>query len=644
MELRKLAVGDFETHPIRPRPDYPPRPVGLAIWTFRERPIYHSWGHPTGNGSSMAEAKRHIQGLQKEGYVFIWHNAGFDLDVGETHMGLKWPAEHHDTLILAFQNDPRAKTFSLKPQAEEHLGEPPTEKNAVVDFVMDQVRLKNPDFRGRHDPKKPNAWATPKSAGAYIAYCPAQLIAPYACGDVTRTGKLFRFFEKRVLSDPRQRVAYDRERRFTRVSIEMEREGVPVATRRLGTDIPKYSKTLRGIESRLMTRLKVAKTKREEFTWSGEAFADQLERSGVVKEWILTEKDGRSTSVDSLREVGVDPKLVDELEVRAQLQTCIGTFMEVWLEQGRRNDGKFYARFNQVRQDYHGGGKLIGTETGRLSMTPNLQNATRGDKDERVPVVRSYIIPPKGKVINKRDYSQQELRLLAHEERAFALEFPQKIFPHTLQDTFFHRYAQDPGMDAHMVVREMIHSIVSMLLERRQTKDLNFGLIYGMGVAKTALKLGVDPKLGRVLYNAHMKALPVVKKFKDHLKELGQSNQPIYTWGGRKYFVEPAKLVGNRWMDFWYKLLNIIVQGGAADCTKQAMLNYHEAGYNDRWPLILQVHDELLTLSSEREHRTAHRRLNECMLDMPEITLPMLSEGFTSSKSWADTKKHKVEI
>lgn len=654
MELSRIVVADWETHPIYPRPEYPPKPVGLAIWTLKQKPFYHAFGHPTENNSSLEEAKRHLVGLIREGYVVVWHHAGFDLDVAETHAGIKWPAEHHDTLILAFLNDPRARTFSLKPQAELHLGEPPTEQNALYDYVMEQVALKNPVFQGKHDLSKPNAWATRKSAGAYIAYCPGKLVGSYACGDVTRTGRLFKFFAKAVLSDPRQREAYDRERKFTRVLIKMERRGIPVATRALQRDIPIYRRRLKGIERRLMDRLKVAKSKREDFTWSGENFANQLERAGVIKEWILTEKEGRSTSVDSLREVGVDSKLVDELEVRAQIATCLGTFMENWVAQGEKHEDRFYARFNQVRQDYHGGGKLIGTETGRLSMTPNLQNATRGDKDERVPVVRSYIVPGRmlngkkyrtGEIsINKRDYKQQELKILAHEEGRFADENPQLILPHTKADTFWARYSKNPDMDAHNVVREMIHTIVQMLLERRYVKDLNFGLIYGMGVPKLALKIEKDIREARILYNAHMKALPIVKKFKEWLRDQSREDKPIYTWGGRKYFTEKPKMIGNRWMDFWYKLLNIIVQGGAADSTKRAMLRYHEMGYDDQWPLILQVHDELLTLSLEKDHLRAHRALNKAMLDMPELTLPMLSDGFFSTRSWADTKKHEVRV
>lgn len=632
MELRRVAFADFETDGIDPRPKYPPRPVGLAVLVPGRRPFYHAWGHPTENNSSKSDAMRHLETLRREGYALCWHHAGFDLDVAETHCGVTWPATHHDTLLLAFLHDPRSPRFSLKPLAERHLGEPPTERDELRDWIVEHV----PEAR-----RKKSEW------GRYICRAPGGLVGRYACGDVTRTRGLFELFKKSVLSDPRQRVAYERELKLTRVLIRMERRGVPVATRRLARDVPRFEQTLTEVEAGLFRRLRVPKRRQEEFTWNGDAFADVLERAGAVKEWIMTEpskthpEGQRATGVDSLREVGVDETLVKELEVRAQLQTCLSTFMRPWLAMGRETGGRFYARFNQTRQDYHGGGggRQVGTATGRLSMTPNLQNVARKKEDPRVPALRDYVVPGERSLcLIKRDYSQQELRILAHEEGAFALAHPEKIAPLTFQNTFLYQYQQRPEMDAHQLVREMIQLVVGLSLERRAVKDLNFGLIYGMGLNKLALKLMMESKQARLFYNAHMKALPVVSRFKGYLKELAAANEPVYTWGGRRYYVEPAKQVKGRWMDFWYKLLNIIVQGGAADCTKQAMVNYHEMGHDDDFPLILQVHDELLALAPVRHYKRAHDGMNAAMSAV-EFSVPMLSDGGWSTRSWLSMKE-----
>lgn len=618
MELKRIAIADFETDAIATRPLYPPKPVGLALLVPGQKPFYHAWGHPTGNNSSRADAVNHYKSLMREGYVFVWHHAGFDLDVMETHCGVDWPTEHHDTLLLAFLNDPRARTFSLKPTAERLLGEAPTERDALKEWILGNV-----------------PGAKPKTWGAHISKAPGQLVGKYACGDVTRTRDLFKLFAKKVLSDPEQLRAYDRERRLTRLLIKMERRGVPVATRRLKKDVPKFEKGLGLLETQLMDRLKVPKSKRDDFTWSGERFADQLERCRAVKEWILTDKGNRSTGIDSLKEVGVEKALVHELETRAQLQTCLSTFMRPWLASGLSHKDRFYARYNQVRQDYHGTeGRLVGTETGRLSMTPNLQNVTRSGKDVRVPVVRDYIIPGtllNGKVyadlaLGRRDYSQQELRILAHYE----------------DGPFLAKYLADPTIDAHNAVRDLINELIGLLLERRFIKDLNFGLIYGMGMAKLALKLGMTINETRKLFRALLKAMPGVEKLKKELQALEDTGECLYTWGGRKYYCEPAAYVERhgRTMKFGYKLLNLKVQGSAADCTKQAMVNYDEAGYDDKWPLLLQVHDELINLFRIKDARKAHRCLAACMADV-NFKVPMLSEGKTGTVSWHQMKKHE---
>jgi DNA polymerase I-like protein with 3'-5' exonuclease and polymerase domains len=629
MELKRVFFADFETCAIEPRPKYPPKPVGLALLCPQERvKRYYAWGHPSGNNSTADEARRHYLLLVRAGYIPCFHHAAFDCDVGEVHLDLPRPPEHHDTLLLAFLADPRSPSFELKPLGERYLGEAPTERDELQAWVVANVA---------------EARRAKMRWGAYISRAPGELVGRYANGDTARTRGLFLRFAREVLSDPEQARAYERERRLTPVIVNMERRGVPVATRRLKADIPKYEAAQRKIETALMDRLKVARSKREEFKWSGEGFADQLERARVVREWIMTTPTKahpagqRRTGTDSLTEVGVDPGLVRELEVRAQIATCLSTLMRPWALQGEANGGLFYARFNQVRQpSFSDGRKLVGTETGRLSMTPNLQNVIRSDKDPRVPPVRDYVIPvPLGGKMTaalaklwyliQRDYSQQELRITAHYE----------------DGPFLAKYLSQPDIDAHVAVMELIHELIGVLLARRVVKDLNFGLLYGMGLAKLALKLGIPSAEARRLMRAHMAALPGVKKLKEALEAAGKAGQPIYTWGGRRYFCEAPRwdeATQRRW-SFEYRLLNLKIQGSAADCTKQAMLNYHELGYDARWPMRLQVHDELLTTAPARDVRRAHAALREAMAAV-DFKVPMLSDGKLGNVSWHRMKKY----
>lgn len=621
MELKRVFFADFETEAIEPRPKYPPKPVGLALRCGPERvKKYYAWGHPSGNNATADDARKHYLLLVRAGYIPCFHHAAFDADVGETHLDLPRPAEHHDTLLLAFLADPRSTSFELKPLGERYLGEAPTERDELRDWILANV---------------PEAKKAKMKWGAHISKAPGQLVGRYANGDTSRTEGLYRQFVKDVLSDPEQLRAYDRERRLTRVIVNMERRGVPVAEKRLKADIPKFEKTLRTHETALMDRLKVAKSRREEFTWSGEGFADQLERARVVKEWVLTANGARRTGTDSLTEVGVNPGLVKELEVRAQIATCLSTFMRPWYAQAQANAGRFYARFNQVRQpSFADGRKLVGTETGRLSMTPNLQNVSRSDKDRRVPLVRDYIVPVPAQVreilkrtwLIERDYSQQELRITAHYENG----------------PFLAKYLANPKIDAHVAVMELINELIGVLLARRTVKDLNFGLLYGMGISKLALKLGIPAAEARRLFKAHMAALPGVAKLKKELEAGAKAGQPMYTWGGRKYFCEESRwdeATQRRW-SFEYRMLNLKIQGSAADCTKQAMLNYHELGYDDKWPMILQVHDSLLTTAGTRDVKRAHAAMREAMAAV-DFRVPMLSDGKYGDQSWHRMEKFK---
>lgn len=604
------GVLDFETGAIGARPDYPPVPVGFAIKASDVRSRYYAWGHPSGNNCTKEQARHVLRTFMAEHKV-ICHHAGFDLDVAETHMGIRWPAEHDDTLLLAFLEDPDSDSLSLKPLAQRYLNEPPTEQDAVRDFAVARAKAGDPDFKG----------ATAKTFGAYIAKCPGDLIGKYAIGDVERTWRLFQLFRKTVLSDKRFCGAYARELKVTRSLILMERLGLPIATARLGKDITRYQGILREIEQPLLRKMKVHQKHWAEFKWSGSGFAEQLLRSGIVKSLPQTAKGNDSTSAESLAEV-MPAKLVHEFEVRSQVQTCLSTFMRPWHLQASANGGHFHARFNQVRAGDEWG-KKTGARTGRLSMTPNLQNVIRSDKDERVPILRDYIVRGLNfDYLAQRDYSQQELRLLAHYE----------------DGPFLKSYLDNPNQDAHELVRALIKSTTSLDFVRRTVKDLNFGLIYGQGLNLTATKMGLPLEEARRARSAHAASLPGIPLLQAKLKRRVDKNEPIWTWGGRRYYCEPPAFVNGRWMNFGYKMLNKLIQGSAADVTKQAMVNWDQHPYSKNNPMLLQVHDELI-LGVNSEPEKVHRALAECMADMPGIKVPMLSDGKLGASSWHRMKK-----
>jgi DNA polymerase I len=599
------AFLDFETYKIEPRPAYPPKPVGLA-WLVDDKKGYE----PCRSPSDRIACTKLIRKFERAGHTPVFHNAKFDLDVAEVHLGCTWPAYHHDTLILAYLLEPRAPTFSLKPLAEKYLGEKPVERDKLRDWILENV------------PK-----ATEKTWGAYISEAPFEMVKPYAIGDVVRTQKLFNFFMRQLKKDDRMMKAYTRELRLTRVLVKMERRGVPVAVRRLSRDLKIWKDRKDNLETSLMKTLKVARADKEEFKWAGKNFAEQVVRSKLVKKLPLTPKGNPSTSTDNLGPL-LPPKFASKLELRSQLQTCISTFAEPWLAQAR-SGGRFYASYNQVRQDYHGDGAMVGTTTGRMSMTPNLQNVIRSDKGDEVPQLRSYLIPAPGWIWLKRDYSQQEFRIFAHYEEGELLE----------------RYKANPTIDIHVVTASIITERAGIRLERRAAKDINFGVVYGMGKDKMRRKLMVDIITAEKILAAYHRSLPGVKALQKQLKQLAKDGEPIYTWGGRRYYCEPPAEIKHGYrkgqiQTFDYRLLNLLVQGSAADATKEAMVRYDETGWNedDMGPLELQVHDELDAMAEIAKAQQAMKVLRECMESI-ELDIPLLSDGFASKISWDDAEK-----
>jgi DNA polymerase I-like protein with 3'-5' exonuclease and polymerase domains len=619
-----VVVVDFETDAIAPRPHYPPVPVGVAITLPTEKKgRYLAWGHPDGMGNNCTkkEAVKTLKQVARD-HLILCHHAGFDLDVAETHMDISWPSHWHDTLLMAFLHDPDSDSLSLKPLAERHLDEPPTEQDTLKEWIMENVI----------DPDTGKA-PTKKTAGKFICKAPVSLVAPYAIGDCTRTRGIFQHLWEDIMTT-RLKEAYFRELKVTRTLIRMERRGVPIAVKKLQEDLKDAEGMKATVEIPLLRKLKVPKSQhhdivyhydeQEDFKWSGKGFAERLVSSGLVTHLPLTEKGNESTSAESLIQV-MPPKLAKEFEVRSQLQTCISTFMKPWLAQARETKGLFHARFNQVRNGDEWG-KKTGARTGRLSMTPNLQNMIRGDKDPRVPQLRKYICDAIHKRrIGKRDYSQQELRILAHYEDDAYQRHCGEMGP------FRKAYEADPTLDAHILVKNLIQETTGLILERRPTKDLNFGLIYGQGLPLTAEKMGLPLEDAKRARNAHSLSLPGIPILQKELKNRVKENEPIWTWGGRRYFCEPPVFAKGRWIAFDYKMLNKLIQGSAADCTKQAMVNYDESELADEMPLILQVHDELLGLISGRSktaERHFHEVLNKCMADV-DFSIPMLSDGST---------------
>ena len=609
---------DFETAAIERRPKYPPVPVGFSIMKAGERkPTYHRWGHPTGNNTTKQAARAVLLDSWKSGRTLLFHNAKFDVDVAEEHMGmprLSWE-RYHDTLYLLFLHDPHAMSLSLKPAAERILGMAPEERDAVADWLIDNGIIKK-NQRGK--------------AGAYISVAPGDVVDPYANGDVVRTRKLFDFIYPSIVKRG-MGEAYDRERRLMPILLDNEKIGIRADERKLRTDLKHYEEATIIVDNWLRKRLKAKDLNVD----SDVEVAEALERNNMITEWVQTPSGKNSVAKKNLTlDKFRDKRVAHALGYRNRLATCMGTFMRPWLEMAQESGGTIYTNWNQVRQS-HGNDGFAGARTGRMSSSPNFQNIPKSfeDRDDaythpahlnipELPLMRQYILPDKGQVFCHRDYNQQELRILGHFE----------------DDTLQAEYNAKPRMDIHTFVQEQIEEIYGLKLARSSVKILNFGMIYGMGLGKLAAGMKVSVEDAKKIKNAQLQAIPGLKALAKSISARGKAGDAIRTWGGREYFCEPPKIIDGRMQTFEYKLLNYLIQGSAADCTKEAVIRYHDQKKrNGRF--LVTVHDEI-NLSVPKAHVASEMALLRKVMQSVEFDVPMMSDGKTGT-NWSTLKKFK---
>lgn len=604
---------DFETEAIVGNPIInPPRPVGVAIWIPGQSPEYLAWGHPTGNNCTKAEAEEKLRQIMRSGKPLLFHNAGFDLSVWAKWLEplpvYRWDFIH-DTMYLLFLADPYAPTLSLKPSADRYLGMQPDEQSELYGWILNHI-----------------PGATQKTAGAWISRAPAELVGRYAIGDVVRTRKLFDLLHARIVEQGME-TAYDRERRLFPLVVDGTRTGIRIDRGALDADTERYTKQLSLAEDRLESILGLSAGDLDHDS----LLADALERKGAVKEWVLTKTGKRSMSKDNLKISDPDIKIL--MDYRSIVSTCLQTFMRPWLEMSK-NDGRLHPNWNQVRQ-YREGGGFKGTQTGRLSSdSPNFQNVPTEFLDSKgnplpvpdglcsLPIMRRYCLPEPGHIWIKRDFSSQEVRILAHFEDGSLCE----------------AYKADPSLDPHEMARQIAFAIVGVLYARKDIKITGFSIIYGSGVNGLSGQLQRPYNEAAEIKEAYLSAMPGVRDLMRDVQRRGKSGQPIRTWGGRIYYAEPSKEVDGRIWDFSYKLLNYLIQGSAADQTKESLCEWHYSRNVSRGTVFLAtVHDEI-NLSAPQECWVEEMKfLKDCM-NADRFDVPMLSEGFYGP-NWADIEK-----
>lgn len=625
-KIPEPAVVDFETMPIAEWPDYPPKPTGVSIILPGEsKSTYWSWGHPTDNNCSFADGKRKLAQAWNSPDGVLCHHGKFDQAVAYEHCGmppLPWD-KVHESMFLVFLSDPHSPDLALKPAAERLLGMPPEESDELREWLVKNGHLK----KGA------------KEFGHLIWKAPGKLVGRYADGDTIRAKKLFKKLYPEIIARGMQE-AYDRERRLTPVLLRNEGQGVPVDLKLMRVDAAKYGKASETVDGWLRKTLKVG----VDFNLDSD---DQLADALVLRKkaqpdlFLVTPGGKRSVAKDSLIGAVTDKKVLSALQYRSRLQTALGTFLLPWLREAEGCGGIVHPSWNQVRQ--YGAGGLAGARTGRLSAS-RFMNVPKKFKERttgrnayafpshieglaELPFMRQYMKPFPGEVWGRRDYKQQELRVMAHFGDG-AGGLPGELMA---------RYHEDPTLDVHDLAAAMISDQYGMPVTRDDTKTIGFGLIYGMGLGALADALGTDTRGAGKVKDAYLGIFPELKELQKDLKKLAAEGAPMRTWGGREYFCEEPKFSERygRTQTFEYKMINYLVQGSSADCTKEAIIRYDQAREHGRF--LLTVHDEI-DISVRKEKLKKELLILRDVMASVEFDVLMLSDA-EAGPNWGALQK-----
>ncbi len=322
-------------------------------------------------------------------------------------------------------------------------------------------------------------------------------------------------------------------------------------------------------------------------------------------------KTGWSTNADVLEKLrGKHPIVNDVLEYR-MLTKLKSTYADGLLKV-ISSDGRIHTSF-----------QMTVTDTGRLSSRePNLQN---------IPIrrklgaqIRSMFVASPGKTLVDADYSQIELRLLAHISG-----------DKTMQEAFL------SGEDFHAVTASQVFdtplSEVTPTL-RSRAKAVNFGIVYGISAFSLAQDIGVYPNEAKAYMEAYLSKYHGVREYMEHIKEQAKQDGYVKTLYGRRREMPELKSSNFNIRSFGERVaLNMPIQGTAADIIKIAMVRVYErlAGERLQAKLLLQVHDELIVECPEAEAEQVSRILKEEMENAAHLAVPLTAEVHTGH-SWAE--------
>ncbi len=414
---------------------------------------------------------------------------------------------------------------------------------------------------------------------------------------------------ERIEQDQMMRLMQEVELPLSAVLYRMEEIGFTVDTAFLRALGQRYVADIEAARQQVYTACGVKGFNLNSTQQLGEVLFDTLQLPHGKK----TQR-GYSTSAEVLEKLrDIAPEVIEPLLRYRQLTKLNSTYVEGLL---RLTDGqgRVHSTFDQVA-----------TATGRISSSePNLQNIPVRTEEGRE--IRRAFLPRPGWVLLDADYSQIELRLMAHFSGDPALV-----------EAF--RTGQDVHARTASEIFEVPLSEVDATL-RSRAKAVNFGLIYGISGFGLARNTGVSQQEARDFISRYFAKYPGVKRFMDEVAEEGERNGYALTLMGRRRYLPELKSSKSAIREFGKRAaMNTPIQGTAADIIKLAMVRVDEALRRERLQsrLILQVHDELLLECPPEEVERAAQLLKEAMEGVMKLSVPLLAEVH-HGENWAEAK------
>jgi len=552
--------------------------VGFSFCLDREKAYYVPVGHSylgVEDQVSLDDALVSLKKLMK--YNIVGQNLKFDFSLLANQYDMKPVIPFADTMIMAWLSNPGSKV-GLDTLAKQYF------KYEMKPFK--EMVKKGEDF---------SAVAIPDATF-------------YAAEDAWMTFMLYGAIKKKMeLSSltPLLKEAKNVEYPFMNVLLRMERLGIKVAPEKLMELQKKLSDALATLTSEI-------------YTLAGSEFnIKSTQQLGVVLFQQIGLQGGKKTKTGYSTNEAVLTSLKDEHDIIPKIleyreyQKILSTYVDPLLKLAKADEhSRIYTSFGQT-----------GTATGRLSSRdPNLQNIPVRSKLGRS--VREAFVAKEGYKLVSIDYSQIELRLLAHFSKDAALL---KAF--------------NDGVDIHLATSTILFGEEEAKEKRSFAKSVNFGLLYGMGPKKLSDEIGISSGEAKDIIANYFASFPTVKNFLEGIQERMKIDGYVETILKRRRIFDYEAANGMQKAAYQRESVNTVFQGSAADLMKLSMNQIDSMIHDENLDafMLLQIHDELIFEIKEEKVEEITKRFVHTMENVLELEVP-LECSVSVGDSWGELK------